>query len=109
MWLTACATNPASGPQIDLSIRVNNNLIPPTSLTIYLVPRAGIERNLGSIVGSGRHTLNYRGLRLSGEYQLVARTSRDTSMGSPIMVLDNVTGIDWDLQRNYVTLKTADD
>lgn len=77
-------------------------------MEIYLVPRAGIEHNLGTLVGSGRHTLRYRGLPLSGEYQLVARGSSNRALGSPILVLDNVTGINWDLQRNYIDLTIAD-
>lgn len=105
----ACATRGEPGSQSDVTVLINNNLIPPASLTIYLVPRAGIERNLGNLVGSGRHTLHYRGFPLGGEYQLIARTTGDRAFGSPVMVLDNVSRIDWDLQRNFVDITYRDE
>lgn len=100
----ACASRGEPGAQADVTIHINNNLIPPASLTIYLMPRAGIERNLGNLIGSGRHTLRYQGFPLGGEYQLIARTTGDRAFGSPVMVLDNVIRIDWDLQRNFVDI-----
>lgn len=94
-----------SGPQVTLPITINANLIPPASnLTIYLVPSSGIEHNLGTILGSGRHSLTYRGLPPSGTYRLVARAD-NRQMSSNLIQLDaNVKAIDWDLQRNYVQL-----
>lgn len=102
-----CASAPAdngtqdSPVQGQLDFHIRNNLIPPATITIYLVPRSGVERELGTIFGSGEQTLRYRGLPLQGEYQLEARA--DTrSLTSPILVLTKVLGVDWDLQRNYV-------
>ena len=106
LFLGGCATTPGvSGPQIQMPIRVNANLIPPASnLTIYLVPMSGIEHNLGTILGSGRHDLTYRGLPPSGTYRLVARAD-SRQMYSDLVQLDaNVKAIEWDLQRNYIQL-----
>lgn len=100
-----CATRGVSGPQVELPVQINSNLIPPASnLTIYLVPSSGIEYQLGTILGSGRHSLVYRGLPPSGTYRLVARA--DTrQMYSDLIQLDaNVKAISWDLQRNYLDL-----
>lgn len=105
LLLGGCASRGMSGPQVEMAIRVNSNLIPPASnLTFYLVPSSGIEHSLGTVVGSGRHHLTYRGLQPSGTYQLVARAD-NRQMGSNLFQLDaNVKAIDWDLQRNYVEL-----
>jgi hypothetical protein len=103
--IAGCATRGVSGPQVELPVQINSNLIPPASnLTIYLVPASGIEHRLGTIVGSGQHSLVYRGLPFSGTYRLVARA--DTrSMASDLIQLDgNVKAISWDLQRNYIDL-----
>jgi hypothetical protein len=100
-----CATRGLSGPQVELPVQINSNLIPPASnLTIFLVPSSGIEYQLGTILGSGRHSLIYRGLPPSGTYRLVARA--DTrQMYSDLIQLDaNVKAISWDLQRNYLEL-----
>ena len=105
--LSACASGGggASGPQVTLPITINSNLIPPASnLTIYLAPQSGIEHNLGTILGSGRHSLTYRGLPPSGTYRLFARAD-NRQMYSNLVQLDaNVKAISWDLQRNYVEL-----
>jgi hypothetical protein len=107
--LGGCATGGVSGPQVQLPVQINSNLIPPASnLTIYLVPSSGIEHQLGTILGSGRHSLIYRGLPPSGTYRLVARA--DTrQMSSNLVQLDaNVKAISWDLQRNYLELTIAE-
>lgn len=102
--LSGCASAGTFGPQIELPIYINNNLIPPSSVTVYLIPASGIEHNLGTIIGSGRHTVYYRGLPPSGDYQLAVRADTRV-MTSNIILLDrNVSAIDWDLQRNYLQL-----
>ena len=110
----ACASGGAQpatgGTQGQLDIRINNNLIPPRTLTIYLVPRSGIEQNLGDIFGSGMKSVSYRGLALKGEYQLVARVvGAEVAVFSNIVVLDKVRLIDWDLQRNFVDIRAVDE
>lgn len=109
--VAACATAGAEGDgaQAQLEIRIDNNLIPPASLDVYLVPRSGIERNLGNVIGSGVQRLYYRGLPLKGEYRIVARTPGNATLASPILVLDGVTGIQWDLQRNFIEITSVDD
>ena len=103
--LSGCASvSGTSGPQIELPININNNLIPPSSLSVYLVPRSGIEHNLGTIIGSGRHTVYYRGLPPSGDYQLAVRADTRAMMSNVIVLDKNVKAIDWDLQRNYLQL-----
>ncbi|MGQ0815345.1 MAG: hypothetical protein ACT4O1_12955 [Gemmatimonadota bacterium] len=109
LLLGSCASAGTSGPQVQLPIRINNNLIPPSSLTIFLVPASGIEHNLGDVIGSGQHQLMFRGLPPSGEYQLVARRSDGRAMASRVIVLDqNVTAIHWDLQQNFLELTIAE-
>jgi hypothetical protein len=103
--LAGCASGGGhAGPQVSMPISIDNNLIPPASLTIYLVPQSGIERNLGTVVGSGHHVLHYRGLPLSGTYQLYARADNRAMASNPIVLDENVTAIDWDLRRNYINL-----
>ena len=108
--VTACATAQNSGTQRQLEVRILNNLIPPHTMTVYLVPRSGIEYNLGDVIGSGTHVLRYRGLGLQGEYQLLARiTGSNRAVASNILVMDRVRSIEWDLQRNYVEVTGVDE
>lgn len=108
LLVAGCAGKGVSGPQIQLPVRVNNNLIPPATVTVYLVPQSGIEHNLGTLVGSGQHTLIYRGLPLSGTYMLVARADTRGMQSNPIVLDHNVSSINWDLRRNYLQITVAD-
>lgn len=114
--LTACAhgTEQAESQgqgqgQSQLEIRIDNNLIPPVSLEIFLVPRSGIERSLGNLIGSGIRRLQYRGLPLQGEYRLVGRAPGDRTIASSIIVLDRVTSVEWDLMRNLIEVTSVDE
>jgi hypothetical protein len=114
--MTACARGPrAEGPEQQagaetLDIRVNNNLVPPTLLTISLVPTSGVERNLGEAYTSRVSSFRYSGLAPRGQYRLLGRSSNNRTMASEIVVLDGVRAIEWDLRSNRVIiLRTVND
>ena len=107
LWTACASTGEQNNAQRAVNVTVVNNVIPPSPLEIYLVPRAGIERSLGRVTG-GTQTLQYRGLALSGEYQLVARTLSSQTYYSPIIVLENVRAIRWDLMRNFLDISTEE-
>ena len=101
--VSACASAnvPAgSSTQSRVDIEINNNLIPPGPVYIYLIPDGGIERDLGTVF-TGTHTVSYTGLELKGNYQLVAKTG-DRTVPSAILPMKNVLGLRWDLERNYI-------
>ena len=108
--LAACATTPGGeeeGTGADLVLRVNNNLVPPTVVTIYFAPESGIERSLGVAYTSRITEFRYRGLQPKGRYRLVARATDDRMMGSAVVVMDGVTGLEWTLQSNFVTVTST--
>lgn len=112
--MTACARSaeeqgPAPQGQTQLEVRIDNNLIPPVSLEIFLVPRSGIERSLGNLIGSGMRRLHYRGIPLQGEYRVIGRTPDNRTISSSIIVLDRVTSIEWDLMRNLIEVTSVDE
>jgi hypothetical protein len=108
----ACASGPREeeGPRETLDITVHNNLIPPTILTISLVPTSGPERNLGEAWGSRSTDFRYNGLAPRGQYRLLARGTGNRAMASEVLVLDGVLALEWTLQSNRVTiLRTRND
>jgi hypothetical protein len=110
--LSACASGGAreEGTGETLDITVHNNLIPPTILTISLVPTSGPERNLGEAWSSRSTDFRYNGLAPRGQYRLVARSTNNRAMASEILVLDGVLALEWSLQANRVTiLRTRND
>ncbi|HUP89955.1 MAG TPA: hypothetical protein VM100_11405 [Longimicrobiales bacterium] len=96
---TSTQANVQSQPG-QLDIDVTNNLIPPGPVYVYLVPSSGIERDLGTVFG-GTHRVTYRGFPLRGNYQFVARSGSRT-IASTVLVLTNVLGLRWDLERNRI-------
>jgi hypothetical protein len=101
LFLAACASAPA-GAARTVNIVIENNLIPGGTVTVYLVPQAGIERLLGTVTSSGRQNLTYRGLPPVGEHRLVARTTSGRSIISNTFVMDGVLGLEWSLASNFV-------
>jgi hypothetical protein len=106
--LAGCATS-APGPGASVAIVIENNLIPPGPVTVYLVPRSGIERLLGTAHSSQRSNLVYRGLPPVGEHRLVARTLRGQNILSSTFVMDGVLGLEWSLATNFVRITETKD
>src|SRR5688572_28895312 len=92
--LCACASA-GRGGTVTVPVIVHNNLAAPASVTIFLAPREGADRELGTIIGSRTDTLEYVGLPLMGEYRLVARRADNRTMSSMIIVLTGVSEISW--------------
>jgi hypothetical protein len=105
LLLAGCASAPP-GSLAHVDIEVINNLIPPGPATIYLAARIGTEREVG-IAPGGTRVLRYQGLALKGEYQLVARRG-ERLVYSPILVLEHVTRLRWDLERNFIEVTGMD-
>jgi hypothetical protein len=111
LLVSSCASkqNTAQGPAETLDIRVHNNLVPPATVSVSLMPVNGIERNLGEAWSNRATDFRYNGLAPRGQYQLVARADRRSMASFPI-VLDGVQALEWHLQTNRVTiLKTKND
>ncbi|HEX6558525.1 MAG TPA: hypothetical protein VF021_03665 [Longimicrobiales bacterium] len=104
--LGGCATAPP-GSQAQVDFEIINDLIPPGPATIYLLTRVGSEREIG-IVSGGTRVLRYQGLALKGEYQLVAKRG-ERIIYSPILVLERVLALRWDLERNYIQVTRVED
>ena len=97
-----CASAPA-GTQSILYVDVSNDMVPPSTVDVYLVPETGIERHLGTIT-SGRHNLRYNGLAPVGNHRLAARRTNGSTIWSSTLVLDGVTALQWSLMSNLVRI-----
>lgn len=84
---------PAGGSGV--AIQVINDVVPPTNVTVWIVPEAGGRRRLGTIRPNGQETFNFNpGLR-SMEHRLVAESSGGSDQTSNPFVLEGVQGIRW--------------
>ena len=101
--IPSCASNP-KGPQTAVDVYIDNNQIPPSTITVYFVPETGIERMIGTVVSGTKKVLQYKGLQPVGEYRLVARGTNNSNVVSSVVVMDNVAALEWSLATNYLTV-----
>jgi hypothetical protein len=100
----ACATFGQGGAPTEsqVTVRVENNLIPPTSLTIYAITDRGTRRLLGSVNPSDTQTLHFEA-GPGGQYRILARTTGGREILSNPVNVSGGEGIRWDVQANIAT------
>lgn len=91
-----------SGDQV--RIVIDNDMIPPSNITVYMVPESGGRRRLGTVPGSQRVNFNYSPTARSLNFTLVAEVVGENDRRSETFNLVNVTGIEWALSRSNVRL-----
>lgn len=96
--------NEAMGePGDGIAIVVNNDRIPPSSATVYIVPDTGGRQRLGIVNGGARQTFSYRPASLSGEYRLVAEMVGASDVSSnPFNFLGGATRVEWSTDQGQV-------
>jgi hypothetical protein len=112
LTLTACAlfsacASSAEGRRTAVVIDVVNDMIPGSTITVYLVPQTGIERMLGTVIPGSRQELRYQGLPPVGEHRLMARTTGGARIVSNTIIMDGVSGLEWSLASNLVRVTST--
>lgn len=102
LWTAAaCATMGSGGAGADnVSVEVENNLVPGSPLTVYLVNReTNIRRLVGNVSPGRTVTLRASASGPSGQYVLVGRTAggRDV-VSTPFSLTGSGSSIHWDVQ-----------
>ena len=105
--LAGCASAPAGGAANEVAVRVNNNLIPPTSLSVYMVPEVGARRLLGTVPPGSNRTLRYNPVGVGGTYRLVGETVGGTDIPSTPFSLTGAGVVNWDVQSRIATVTDA--
>lgn len=105
--LAGCASTPAGGGVNEVVVRVNNNLIPPTSLSVYMVPEVGARRLLGTVPPGSDRTLRFNPIGAGGTYRLVGETVGGTDIPSTPFSLAGAAVVNWDVQSRIATVSGA--
>lgn len=105
----ACATTaqedtttgePAAG---QYGVQVENDLIPPTSLTVWLVPETGARVLLGTVQPSETTTFTLEQAPAAAvEYRLLARTTDGTEVTSNPFTMSEPHTVTWNTQSNLI-------
>jgi hypothetical protein len=96
-----CSGNRPNNPDDDILIRVETDMNPPSSLSIYLVPDGGIRRLLGTINGSSG-TVRIENPPI-GRYRLLARTDLGREIISDPVIPVMGASLKWDLYTNVIS------
>ncbi len=105
--LAACATATGRGAlenEDAVRVRVKNNLQPPASLTVSIVPTNGARQMLGVIEPSATKVLRFEQQQDAFQYRLVAETAAGVPISSRPFTLEDVATVEWDLSLNTIDL-----
>lgn len=90
-----------AGDQV--AVRVQNNTISPTSVTVYAVPETGVRQMLGLLNPSETKTFTFDPTAATSQYRLVAEATGGAELVSREFSFAGTTGVVWDMSLNSVT------
>lgn len=108
---TACGSAGEAGmseasPQHGVAVEVENNLVPPTSLTVWIISDAGGRQMLGSVSPRDTNVLDADIGRLGSEYRLVGETTAGNEVASrPFVITESTATVTWDLTANTIVVR----
>jgi hypothetical protein len=94
--LTACG-GMRSGGADTLEVIVNNDLMPATAVTVWMVPETGARRQLGMVSPLKTGTFAFSPTGVTGQYRLVAEHLGGGATQSGTVDLNGLSGIHWDI------------
>jgi hypothetical protein len=110
--LSACASSGTGGGAGDaaaggdaVAVTVNNDLVPPSTLTVWMVPETGARRRLGSLTPNATQTFNFSPGVRAMEHRLVAESTGGSDVTSNPFVLDAVSGLRWNVSSPNVSIQ----
>jgi hypothetical protein len=109
--LGACATSPrAAAPnaqvvaQNKVQVRVQNNLVPSTGVTVWVVPETGAKQLLGNLNPSASGTFSFPATN-TAQFVLVARTTGGMEIRSrAFSIASGSDVVTWDMYSNSVSV-----
>ena len=101
--LAGCASAGENGaPDPAVTVQIENNLLPPTTLTVYAVPEAGVRQLIGTVRPNQTATLTVEGI-VFGQYRFVGRTTEGREVSSNPIALGLNEAVHWNVDANLVT------
>ncbi|HSJ08870.1 MAG TPA: hypothetical protein VK928_03130 [Longimicrobiales bacterium] len=80
-----------------VEVMVNNDLLPSTAVTVWMVPESGARRQLGTVAPMTTKTFAFSPTGATGQYRLVAEHVGGGSTQSGSVILTGLSGIHWNL------------
>lgn len=104
--LAACATGGGmgAGGEGSTALEVRNNLIPPTSLSVYAVPDVGSRQLIGVVQPGSTRTLRFDPVGAGGQFRFMAETTEGRDIVSNPLTFSSGATITWDVNANLATV-----
>lgn len=107
--ISGCATGGEAAPMAEaaagVTVEVENTVVPPTSLVVYMVPSTGTRQMLGTVDPNSSQTFRFSAAATPERYRLVGETTAGTDLVSrEFTVTGDITGLTWDVELNTVNL-----
>lgn len=95
----------APGSAEMVSVRVNNDLIPPTAITVHAnqTSGAGVRRRVGDVEPGATRTLTFAPGSFGGEFVFTARTTAGQEIVSNPIVITPPESLEWRLSANILS------
>jgi hypothetical protein len=100
----ACATGRRGADGEAVQVRVINDLTPPTSLTVWMVPATGVRTMLGTVAPSETKVLRFEQSPVAIQYRLVGEMTAGNPVASRPFSLADVAVLERNLFPNTVTV-----
>lgn len=94
----------AAAASDQITIEVQNDVVPGTTVVLWIVPETGSRRRLGSLEPNARQTLRYTPAARDMDHHLVAEKSGGGEESSNRFSLVGVSGLSWTVSNPNVTL-----
>ena len=105
---SACASverqdTTADGGAVEVvDVTVENDLQPPTAVTVFIRDQVGTRRTLGDVGPLDTRTFSFDPPTASGSYRLVARTTTGEEIQSDRITVFEGEGVRWRLTGNII-------
>jgi hypothetical protein len=102
-----CSVFKASSRGESVLVQVENNLVVPTPISVYVLSAAGDRRLLGTVNAGAHTTLRFRSPVITGNYRFEARVASQRlgdTLQSPLVALSGGETVTWDVRSNVVLL-----
>ncbi|MGH7501032.1 MAG: hypothetical protein ACREL7_04670 [Longimicrobiales bacterium] len=92
-----------------VAVQINNDLVPPAVLTLWIVPETGARRRLGTVNPNGQATFSFSPTVRAMEHRLVAEVTGGNGQTSNPFSFDAVSSILWNVSSPNVRVNRGGD
>jgi len=103
--LGSCLFGRGSHDQPTVTVRVQNNLVPSSALTISLIPMTGSRQVVGTVDPSSSAELRFTPGSSGDPHRLLAEATNGTAIASRLFTLATAETVEWNVGTNTLNVQ----